>query len=153
MRSTVIASWTTVIATLAVAGCGGGGGGSSADEKAAEQSARTFLAAFANGNGTVACGLVTPSGQHVLEGEVAAQAGTVGTIGCVKIIGLLAGALPASVRDALRTAQIKKVTVNGNTAKIANKDLTSTSGSLSAFLSSGGPTVLVKQNGVWKING
>jgi hypothetical protein len=137
---------TALLTGTLVAGCGGGGGGS--DVTNVKQSLTRELAALADGDGATACSLATAAGQARLEQAVSGAS-------CERVVKLLAERLPAQVKAGLRSAQINKVTVNGDTATVQDADITSTRGSLSGFLQPGSaPTVLKKQpDGTWKISG
>jgi hypothetical protein len=132
---------------LLVVGCGGGGG-ASADVGKIERTMTREFAAVADGDGAVACGLATPSGRAVL-----ANADPGAT--CEEVIAFVAARLTPEIRTALHNLAIKKVTITGNTASVADADVTSTRGSLKGFDKPGSPpTILMKQpDGTWKIAG
>lgn len=130
-------------AALALAGCGGG---SSGDEQAVKDTVTTFMSALARGDGATACAKATAAAQQRLTAQ-AAQAGS----NCQAIISAIASRLPAPVKQGLETAQVKKVTVKGNTATVSDHDISSKSGNLGPFLG-GGTTTLTKVGGSWKLS-
>jgi hypothetical protein len=132
-----------LVAALALAGCGGGGSG---DEQAVKDTVTTFMSALARGDGATACSKATAAAQQRLTAQ-AAQAGS----NCPAIIAAISKRLPAEVKQGLETAQVKKVTVKGNTATVTDHDITSKSGNLGPFLGSGA-TTLTKVGGSWKLS-
>jgi hypothetical protein len=130
-----------------VVGCGGGAG-VGGDRAKIEQTLQRDFTAIANGDGGTACALATPSGQAKLEKAVPGAS-------CEQIVSLVAQRLPQRIKHALRTAQIKQVTIKGDTATVQDADITSTRGSFRGFLHPGSaPGVLKRQpDGTWKIAG
>jgi hypothetical protein len=135
------------LAVLALVGCGGGAGGDG-DLAKIQQTLQRDFAAIANGDGGTACALATPSGQAKLEQAVPGAS-------CEQIVTLVAQRLPERTKDALRSAQINRVTINGDTATVQDAGITSQRGSFSGFLHPGSaPGVLKRQpDGSWKIAG
>lgn len=144
MRIRLLVLIATLLIGLLVAGCGSG---NSADAQAVAKTVTQEFADLAAGNGAGACALATPGGQTLL------ASGTHHT--CADAINLVSQNLPDQVRLGLRTAVVKKVTINGGSATVSPADITSTQGSLTGFLSpNSAPTVLTKQpNGAWQIAG
>jgi hypothetical protein len=133
-------------AALVAAGCGGG----LDDTAKVKQTMTRYLSAVAAGDGATACSLLTRSGQAAFERFMrAAAAGS-----CPLIVTLFNARLPAQVKTALRHAQIKKITIHGNTATVQHAGITSTKGDLSTVVAPGSPpTVLMKQSdGTWKLS-
>jgi hypothetical protein len=141
MRTSATLTAVVVAAALAVAGCGG----SSGDEQQVKNTVTTFMSALARGDGAKACALATSAAQQHLVGQ-ASQAGG----NCQAIIATISKRLPASVKQGLESAKVKKATVKGDTATVSDKDISSSSGDLSPFLGSGS-TTLKKENGQWKL--
>jgi len=139
-----IGAVTALLVGFLVAGCGGG----TDDVAKVKQTMTRFLAAMADGDGATACSLATASAQAKLE---RASPGT----SCEQDVSILSGRLSSEIKDGLRSAQIKKVTIDRDTATVQDADITSTRGSLTGFLQPGSaPTVLKKQSdGSWKISG
>jgi hypothetical protein len=135
---------TVLLAALLIVGCGGG----SDDSANVKKTMTRLYSALASGDGATACSLATPSGRAKLERGVGKGAS------CVQIVALLGASLPAKIKEGLRSVQVKKVTIHGNTATVQEADVTSTSGSLSGFLRPGSPpTILTKQaDGTWKVS-
>ncbi|HEY5198340.1 MAG TPA: hypothetical protein VIJ51_15070 [Solirubrobacteraceae bacterium] len=129
-----------------VAGCAAGG--STADAGKVAQTVTRELGDLAAGNGAAACALATPTGQTELASASPNHK-------CAQAIELVSQNLTPAVRLGLKTAVVKKVTINGGSATVSNADITSTQGSLSGFLGPGSaPTVLTKQpDGSWEIAG
>ncbi len=128
-----------------LAGCGGSG---SSDADKVKQALTRELSAIATGDTTTACSLATPSGQAKL-----AKAIPGGT--CKSVVALVSQHLSAQVKVGLRSAQIRRVTINGDTALVRDADITSTRGTLSGFIGPGSAhTMLKKQpDGSWKLSG
>ncbi len=112
-----------------------------------DQTVQRELADLAAGDGAGACALATPSGRTLL------AAGTHDR--CVDAINLISQSLAPQVKLGLRTAVVRKVTINAGTATVSPADITSTQGSLSGFLDpSAAPTVLTEQpDGSWLLAG
>ena len=106
-----------------------------------------FMAAIGNGDGRKACGLADESGRQRL--VRAAR----GKLSCEAIVAAIATRLPPDVKAGLQNAEVKKVTIDGDTASIRDADIRSTKGKLSGFLNSDTPTKLVKQGGEWTVTG
>jgi tripartite-type tricarboxylate transporter receptor subunit TctC len=130
---------------LVAAGCGGG----LDDTAKVKQTMTRYLSAVGAGDGATTCSLLTPSGQAAFERFKRAAAGS-----CPLLVTVFNAGLPAQVKTALRHAQIKKITINGNTATVRHADITSTKGDLSSVVPPGSPpTVLTKQSdGSWKLS-
>jgi hypothetical protein len=135
-----------VLAGGLLVGCGGSS--NTADATKVAETVMHELGYLAEGNGSAACALATPTGQTEL-----ASASPNHT--CAQAINLVSQNLSAEVKLGLRTAEVKKVTVNGGSATVSNADITSTQGNLRSFLGpASAPTVLTKQpNGTWMIAG
>jgi hypothetical protein len=135
-----------VMLGLVAAGCGGSSnaGPSAADVAKVKSTITQALAAVANGDGATACSLATTTGQATL-------AKLVGSSSCTSAISLLASQLPPNTKAALRDAQVKKVSISGNTATVNNADITAPQANIGDLPLP--PTVLVKQpDGSWKLN-
>jgi hypothetical protein len=134
-----------VVGGALLAGCGSSNG---ADTAKITQTVTSELRDLANGNGTAACGLATPSGQAELAGASPAHS-------CAAAIELVSAHLSAQIKLGLQTAEVKQVTISGGSATVSDADITSKQGDLTGFLSpSSAPTVLTKQpDGSWKIAG
>jgi hypothetical protein len=141
MRRSALAA--VLITSVALLGCGGSGGG---DEQAVKTTVTQFMAALANGDGAKACSLATAQAQQRLTAQ-GAQAGT----SCPAIISAISKRLPPQIKQGLQTAKVKKASVNGDTATVADKDISSSAGNLGPFLG-GGSTTLKKENGTWKLS-
>jgi hypothetical protein len=135
----------TVVACGILAGCGSS---DSADTAKIKRVVTQELSDLAAGNGAAACALATPAGQAQL-----ASGSTAHT--CAAAIDLASSRLPAQVKEGLRTAQIKKVTITNGSATVSDADITSTQGTLTGFLDpASAPTVLTEQpDGSWEIAG
>jgi Domain of unknown function (DUF4878) len=137
-----------VVAVLAVSLVGLPGCGSSkSDADEAKDTMKAFLSALAKGDGKKACSLADASGRDRL-----VQAAK-GRLSCEGVVKAVAARLPAGTKTGLENAEIKKITVSGNTATIQDTDITSSKGDVSALLSGGRPTKLVKEGGSWKVSG
>ena len=139
-----LAGVVVAVALVALPGCGSS---SSSDADDAKAAMKDFLAALAKGDGKKACSLADEAGRKRL---VAAGRGRAT---CEDVIKLIATRLPPNVKEGLENAEIKKVTVKGNTATIKDSDIKSSKGDASAFLRGGRPTKLVKEGGSWKLSG
>jgi hypothetical protein len=126
---------------LAVAGCG------DSDADKAKRALTDFMAAIAKGDGKTACGLADASGRRRL--VTAAK----GRLSCEGVVAAIAGRIPPDVKTGLENAEIKKITVHGNTATVDDADITSSKGRLAGFLSGTTPEKLVKEGGSWKVSG
>jgi hypothetical protein len=146
-RRAAAAASTGLALALGAAGCGGGSG----DEQAAKQSLQHFLGAIARGDGNAACALVTPAGQQALARQIAAATRSTHTVNCQVILTETAKLLTPQFKQALQTAQVSKVTINGSTATVRSQDVRSPKGSLAGILPATAPTKLAKVGGVWKI--
>jgi hypothetical protein len=137
------------LAGLLIPACGGGGG-SSEDETLVKQTVEQFLHAVATGDGITACSLATPEGQAKLLQEVGAPGSS-----CTQVVTFVAAGLSQDTRDGLATAKVDKVSFDGDTATVEDKDITSTYGDLTAFLDPDSPpTLLTRQpDGTWKLSG
>jgi hypothetical protein len=144
MRVLHAGATAVLLAGSLVAGCGSG----SDDTARVKQTMTRELKSAADGDGATACSLATPSGQAKLARAVPGST-------CEQVISLLSQRLPSQVKEGLRSAEIKKVTVNGDTATVQDADITSARGNLGGFLQPGSPpTILTKQpDGTWKISG
>jgi hypothetical protein len=131
-----------VVSLAGLPGCGG-----SSDEDDVKATMTDFLGALAKGDGQKACSLADASGRARL-----VQAAK-GQLTCERVIAAVSARLPAEVKSGLENAEVKKVTVNGNTATIKDSDITSSKGNVKSFLSGGTPTKLVKEDGKWKLSG
>lgn len=138
-----MAGVVVAMSLVALPGCGS----SNSDADAAKDTMKSFLAALATGDGKKACSLADAAGRQRL---VAAGRGRAT---CEDVIKLIASRLPPKVKEGLENADVKKVTVKGNTATIKDSDIKSSKGDASAFLTGGRPTKLVKEGGKWKLSG
>jgi hypothetical protein len=136
----------SIVAALAVAlaltGCGG-----RSDADKAKEALTTFMAAIARGDGKTACGLADAAGRQRL--VTAAK----GRLSCESVVAAIATRIPPDVRTGLENAEIRRVTVRGNTATVDDADITSSKGRLSGFLNGDTPEKLVKEGGRWKVSG
>jgi len=129
-----------------VCGCSRGAA-SRSDVMRVKQTMTRELAALASGEGTLACSLTTISGRKKIERQVPG-------FGCEAIVALYGRKQTKPAKEALRTAHIRKVTINGDTATIRNADIVSARGSLHGVVPPSGVNILTKQHdGSWKISG
>jgi hypothetical protein len=144
VRVRLAGATVALLAVVLAVGCGGG----SDDTAKIKQTIRRELTALADGDGATGCSLATPARQAKLVRALP------GAMTCDQVIKAVGQRLPASVKDGLRSAQVKKVTVHGNTATVQDADITSARGNIAAFLQPGSPpTVLTEQpDGTWKIS-
>src|SRR5947209_19899007 len=138
MRRSALA--VVLVVSLALLGCGGGGG----DEQAVKNTVTQFMSALATGDGAKACSLATAQAQQRLTAQGSGAGGS-----CPAIITAISKRLPPQIKQGLETAKVKKATVKGDTATVADKDISSSAGNLGPFLGSGS-TKLKKENGSWK---
>ncbi len=129
-----------------LAGCGSSRGPSGDASHAANTLTRAFHALGVGDGGTV-CSLATPAGQKTLASAVPGST-------CPKVVALVSAHLTSKQKAALGSVRVKNVTVAGNLATVRAKDISSTQGSFTGFLSSkSAPTTLAKQSdGTWKIS-
>ena len=135
------------LSVVLVAGCGGSSHAASntADVAKVKQTIARALAAVADGDSATACSLATPAGQATLEKLL-------GSSSCPGAIASLAGQLPGSMKAALKSVTVKKVSISGSTASVKNSDITSPQMDIGSLLPLP-PTTLVKQaDGSWKLN-
>jgi hypothetical protein len=119
------------------------------DRAAAAHTYTAFLAAFADGNGTRTCSLMTASGQRKLtQGALPGKRPS-----CKDFIANVSFGIPNKIKLGLRTAVVKRVTLQGNLASIRDADVTSRRGTLQGFFDPKDhtPTRLVKTSSGWKI--
>jgi len=138
--------WMLALAAGLLASCGGSShpAANSADVAKVKQTITRALAAVADGDGATACSLATPTGQATLEKLL-------GSSSCQAAIASLASSLPPNMKAALKNAQVKKVSISGNTANVNNNDITAPQANIGDLPLP--PTVLVKQpDGSWKLN-
>ena len=131
---------------LVVAGCSD----SDSDEAVVKDVIAGFFSDVAENHGTEACDRLT-SGTVKLLSAVAPAAGTPAT--CPDDIRAANGQLSEEEKEAMKSVEVKAVTVNGDTATVNPNDvvfeLGETSGPLSNVKS--GPVVLRKVDDEWKI--
>jgi hypothetical protein len=137
----------TALTALVLAACGGSGSGSG-DQTRVKDTLHRVFAGVANGDGATVCSLATPAGQSRLKSALPGSS-------CPQVIKLVSQHLSAQVKQGLRSAQITRVAINGNTATVRDTDIRTSQGTLSGFLQPGAaPTVLTRgQDGSWKISG
>jgi ketosteroid isomerase-like protein len=146
MRGGTLSVGAGVVA-LTIAACGGQSSGST-DVAKVKQTVVRELAALANGDGATACSLATASGRAKVQSAIAGAS-------CEEVVKRFAQQVPQRVKDGMLTAKVKHVTIKGDTATVANADITSSRGTLAGFLQPGSaPTMLTKQaDGSWKLSG
>jgi hypothetical protein len=140
MRISALAA--VLVTSLVLLGCGGGGG----DEQAVKNTVTQFMSALARGDGAKACGLATTQAQQRLTAQGAQAGGS-----CPQIISAISKRLPPQIKQGLETAKVKKASVKGDTATVADSDISSSAGNLGPFLG-GGTTTLKKEGGTWKLS-
>ncbi len=130
---------------VVVAGCGSSHSSSNSGDVAKIKSTVTrAFAAIASGDAATACSLATPAGQSTFEKLLGASS-------CTKAVAEIGSVLTPQMKAALKSAQVKKVSISGNTATIKNSDITAPQANIGALPLP--PTVLVKQpDGSWKLN-
>lgn len=133
------------LVAVVVAGCGGSNNASnSGDVTKIKSTVTRAFAAIADGDAATACSLATPTGQATFEKLLGASS-------CAKAVAEIGGVLTSQMKAALKSAQVKKVSISGNTATIKNSDITAPQANIGALPLP--PTVLVKQpDGSWKLN-
>ena len=137
------------VVVLTVGGCGGGGGPDRRTDVAhVKQVVRRALADLAAGDGAGFCALSTPAGRAELGRALPGAT-------CAELVARVSRQLPAVVRTGLAHAEIRKVTIAGGRAAVADADIVATRGTLTGFLSAQRtPTTLTRQSdGSWKIAG
>jgi hypothetical protein len=94
------------------------------------------------------CSLATKDGQ-------AALAKAIPHASCTQVVDLVSAHLSSAEKQALQSAKVGKVTIDGSHASVSDSAITSSKGSLKGFLTAGSaPTKLTKQSdGSWKISG
>ena len=132
-----------LVTSLVLLGCGGGGGG---DEQAVKNTVTQFMSSLAKGDGAKACSLATAQAQQRLTAQGSGAGGS-----CPAIITAISKRLPPQIKQGLETAKVKKATVKGDTATVADSDISSSAGNLGPFLG-GGSTTLKKEGGTWKLS-
>jgi hypothetical protein len=144
----LLAGVIAVALSVGVTACGGSGGSSSADTTAVQRTVTQVLHALASGNGATVCSLATPAGRGTLAKALPHST-------CTRVVDLVSAHLSATQKQALGTAKVGKVTINGDHATVPDTSITSAKGSLKGFLQSGAaPTRLTKQSdGSWRISG
>jgi hypothetical protein len=132
---------------LLVAVLVGACGSSTNDAATVRRTVERQLAAVANTNGAVACGLATRTGQ-------ASLAKAVPGLTCERAISVVSHNLPFGLKAALRAAKIKNVNVSGENATVRytvpaseQGDLTGSSVPASTLM-----TLRKQQNGIWKVS-
>jgi hypothetical protein len=108
-----------------------------------------FMHAVAAGDGVTACALATPEAQA----QLLQQVGQTGA-DCVQAIPVVSADFSPATRDGLATATVTEVGFDGDTATVADEDIKSSQGDLSAFLDPDSPpAVLTRQpDGTWKLS-
>jgi hypothetical protein len=136
-----------VVGGLLVAVLVGACGSSMNDAAMVRRAVERQLAAVANANGAVACGLANPAGQ-------ASLAKAVPGLTCERAISVVSHNLPFGLKAALRAAKIKNVDVSGENATVRytvlaseQRDLTGSPVRESALM-----TLRKQQNGIWKVS-
>jgi len=126
------ASVVVAIAFAAVlAGCGGG-----TDTEKAGNAVESYLAAIAQGEGTTACDLLSPTAQR--EAVTAARGAGVTATTCEQAVKAMSARLETRDRSLLRLATISDVTIDGDTAE--------------ARVEGGDAVTLEKSGDAWKIS-
>ena len=131
MRRAAIAAMALA---LAVAGCGGGND----DAAQVKSTVRAYLDAFVKGDDARTCSLMTAKTR---EAFVKGARPLAKTDDCAKATRAVRAAAGTKAIDALRSARISDVTVNGNSA---SAKLTASSGQSIA--------TLTKEGGKWKVS-
>ena len=132
---------------LVVAGCGDD---SDSGEDAVKGVVTGFLTDLAENKGTEACDRLTTGTVRILS-AVAPAAGTSAT--CPDNIRAVNGQLSEEEKEALKSAEVKAVTIDGDTATVNPQDVEFEIEGTSSLLSSvkGGPVVLKNVDDEWKI--
>ena len=133
-------------ALLVVAGCS-----DDSDSDAEVKGVVTgFLTDLAENRGTEACDRLTTGTVRILS-AVAPAAGTAAT--CPDNIRAVNGQLSEEEKEALKSAEVKAVTIDGDTATVNPQDVEFEIEGTSSLLSSvkGGPVVLKNVDDEWKI--
>ncbi len=138
----------SLLASSALAGgCGGGSSPADSDAHQIRATVQAALADLGRGDGAAFCALATPSGQARL-------AGALPGVSCARLVALAGSRVSAATRAGLLHARVTHVSIRGASATVAASDIQTTSGSLAALRSDGGPTTLTRQrDGTWKISG
>lgn len=135
-----------LVSTLVVAGCSY----SDSDEAGVKDAITGFFTDLAENKGTEACNRLTTGTVRILS-AVAPAAGTAAT--CPDNIRAVNGQLSEEEKEALKSAEVKAVTISGDTATVNPQDVEfeneGTSGLLSAVKA--GPAQLKKIDDEWKI--
>ena len=142
-----IAPLALLLASLVVAGCGDDG---DSGEDAVKGVVTGFFTDLADNKGTEACNRLTTGTVRILS-AVAPAAGTPAT--CPDNIRAVNGQLSEEEKEALRSAEVKAVTINGDTATVNPQDVEFEIEGTSSLLSSvkGGPVQLKNVDDEWKI--
>jgi hypothetical protein len=132
---------------LVVAGCGDD---ADSEEDAVKGVVTGFFTDLAENRGTEACDRLTTGTVRILS-AVAPSAGTAAT--CPDNIRAVNGQLSEEEKEALKSAEVRAVTVSGETATVNPNDVEFEIEGTSSLLSSvkGGPVVLRNVDDEWKI--
>jgi hypothetical protein len=136
-----------LVSFLAVAGCGDD---ADSDEAAVKEVITGFFTDVAENNGTEACERLTTGTVRIFS-VVAPAAGAPAT--CSDHIRVVNGQMTEEEKDALKTAEVKSVTVSGDAATVAPDDVVFELRGTSTLLSSvkAGPVLLKNVDDEWKI--
>ena len=118
-----------------LAGCGGG-----SDEDQVREVASDFTAAFADSDAKRACELMTSEAKQ----QIVKAAAALGGGECEKTMSAATGLLDESQKDALRDAEITKVTISGDRAEVTQSADVGDSGD--------GPMQLAKRGDRWLVD-
>ena len=136
-----------VFAVVALAGCSS----SSSPPDDTTKIKQTLVGEFADmahGNGDSACKRMTSDEQRKIADQWK-QGST-----CPDAIKSVSENLTDDVKKGMLSVKVNKVTINGNTATVANSDISSSEGDVSSLLTDSEPTEFTKQsNGDWLISG
>ncbi len=135
-----------LVSFLFVAGCSE----SESDEAAVKDTISGFLTDLAENRGTQACDRLTTGTVRILS-AVAPSAGAPAT--CPDNIGAVNGQLSEEENEALKSAEVKAVTISGDTATVNPNDVEFEIEGTSGLLSNvkGGTVQLKKIDDEWKI--
>lgn len=136
------------LAGIMLGACGGSHGGphGASEDQQISQVVRSYLSAQTQGDGQTACSLLTPGAQRQLEALVVKRAkGLIPSRpSCTDAVSLVHSFAASKLLNALSTARIGRVNINGDTARARVADGT-------AFVPQ--TVSLAKVAGAWRIAG
>jgi hypothetical protein len=109
-RSSVLVS--PLLAVALVAGCGGG----SSDEESVKESVRTYLSAFADGDGDRACDQLTGEAQRHAVDALRQQVPEFNATSCPDAIEAVSENIGEDEKSGLRDVEFQSVTIDGDRA-------------------------------------